>query len=239
MLPSRYSVRSDQLLVLSDFRLPPHHPLIENLNRLRDQVSATLNLPVPHNSVVIYMFGTEPEYRRYIAAAYPGLPRRRAYFVANSKELAVYTFWGKRIQEDLRHEYTHGLLHSSLKSVPLWLDEGLAEYFEVPDTTPAHINPSDASRLRLAAAKGWHPDIKRLERIEDFSRLRPIDYQESWAWVSYMLHGPTEAKDALLAYLHDLQTQSRPPSLSRRLAATAPQFETQLLEYVTALPSRD
>lgn len=239
MLPSRYSVRSDQLLVLSDFRLPRNHPLIQDLNRLRDQVSATLNLPVQHDSVVIYMFGSEPEYRRYIAAAYPGLPRRRAYFVASRKELAVYTFWGDRVREDLRHEYTHGLLHASLQSVPLWLDEGLAEYFEVPASTPAPINSDDASRLRRAVVEGRRPDIERLEQIEDFSRLRRIDYQESWAWVSYMLHGSPQVREALLSYLHDLRDQPHPKALSDRLAEVEPDFETNVLAYVTALKSRE
>jgi len=239
MLPSRHSVRSGQLLVLSDFRLPPNHPLIQDLDRLREQVSATLKLPVQRDSVVVYMFGSEPEYRRYIAAAYPGLPRRRAYFVASRKELAVYTFWGKRVQEDLRHEYTHGLLHASLKTVPLWLDEGLAEYFEVSASTPTPINTADASRLRRSVAEGWHPDIQRLEQIEDFSQLRRVDYQESWAWVSYMLHGPPDVKQALLSYLHDLRDQPRPEALSRRLAAAEPGFRTKLLAYVTGLESRE
>ena len=55
-------------------------------------------------------------------------PRR----FGGEEDLLVYTYWGDRIQQDLRHELTHALLHSVLKDVPLWLDEGLAEYFEMP-----------------------------------------------------------------------------------------------------------
>ena len=54
----------------------------------------------------------------------------------------VYTYWGNRIQQDLRHELTHAILHSVLKDVPLWLDEGLAEYFEVPHGWKG-VNPSN------------------------------------------------------------------------------------------------
>ena len=38
---------------------------------------------------------------------------------------------GPDFEIDLRHEATHALLHGSLPMVPLWLDEGLAKYFEV------------------------------------------------------------------------------------------------------------
>ena len=66
----------------------------------------------------MYLFTNEAEYTQYLNATYPGLPKRRAYFVGTPRELAVYTYWGERIQEDLRHEYTHGLLHACLKQSP-------------------------------------------------------------------------------------------------------------------------
>ena len=39
---------------------------------------------------------------------------------------------GDHLRTDLRHELTHALLHGVLKDVPLWLDEGLAGFFELP-----------------------------------------------------------------------------------------------------------
>ena len=46
--------------------------------------------------------------------------------------LAVYAQWGDRMAEDLRHEVTHGYLHSVVPDVPQWLDEGIAKFYEVP-----------------------------------------------------------------------------------------------------------
>ncbi len=134
--PAKHSVRSERLLVQSDFQLPKDHALITDLIRLRGQVSESLQLPEQQKEVVVYLFTSELEYTQFLDATYPGLPKRRAYFVGTPRELAVYTYWGKRIQEDLRHEYTHGLLHACLKEVPLWLDEGLAEYFEISGPNP-------------------------------------------------------------------------------------------------------
>src|SRR5262249_12804078 len=140
-LPAKNSIRSDQLLIVSDIRLPGDHPLIQDLKSLRRQVSEELELPLGSKPVMVYLFSNELEYTQYLRATFPGYPPRRAYFIQTpGKELAVYTWWGDRIQEDLRHEFTHGLLHAGLEAVPLWLDEGLAEYFEVAGARPGGVN---------------------------------------------------------------------------------------------------
>jgi tRNA A-37 threonylcarbamoyl transferase component Bud32 len=234
-LPARYSVRSEQLLVLSDFLLPKDHPLIQDLTRLRRQVAESLELPLQDETVVVYLFSNELEYSQFLNATYPGLPLRRAYFFSTQRELAVYTFWGERIQEDLRHEYTHGLLHASLKKVPLWIDEGLAEYFEVAGPQPGRINHNYANRLSAALANGWRPDLKRLEQIEDFPKMQRVDYQEAWAWVHFMLHSTPEAKQALLAYLDDLRDGKQPVALSTRLKEVHPQFATRFRNDLASL----
>ena len=70
--------------------------------------------------------------RSFFRDRYPDFPKRRAFFVETDTQLAVYAQWGDRVAEDLRHEVAHGYLHAIVPSIPLWLDEGLAEYFEVP-----------------------------------------------------------------------------------------------------------
>lgn len=235
--PTRHAVRSDQLLVLSDFKLSKDHELIRDLTRLRKQVAETLNLPLKNDTVVVYLFDDESKYRRYLQATYPGLPDRRAYFVGARGELAVYTYWGDRIQEDLRHEFTHGLLHADLKQVPLWIDEGLAEYFEVAGPEPGEINREYADQLSSAVANGWRPDLHRLERLEQFSQMQRVDYQEAWAWVHFLLHSTPEARRVLLAYLQDLRTNPKPTALSARLQREQPEFATRFLNYLATLES--
>src|SRR5262249_33825248 len=157
-LPAKNSIRSDQLLIVSDIRLPGDHPLIQDLKTLRRQVSDELELPLRSKPVMVYLFSNELEYTQYLHATFPGYPRRRAYFIQTpGKELAVYTWWGDRIQEDLRHEFTHGLLHAGLEAVPLWLDEGLAEYFEVAGATPGGVNYEHAQQLAGSVQNRWRP----------------------------------------------------------------------------------
>lgn len=234
-LPSRHSVRSDQLLVLSDFRISPQHNLIRDLKELRQQVYQHLELPVQQRPVTVYLFNDEQVYSEYLSQMYPGLPHRRAYFFKTSKELAVFTYWGDRIQEDLRHEFTHGLLHASLKSVPLWLDEGLAEYFEVAGPQPGELNSNYPAELMAKIGSGWRPDLTRLEALEEFADLERLDYQESWAWVHFMLHHTPETREALIGYLHDLRTQTKPYPLSNRLQVAQTDCDNRFLGYLSSL----
>lgn len=234
-LPARHSIQADQLVVLSDFPLRYDHPLIVDLTELRSDVSKTLELKLDGQPVVVYLFTNEQTYSSYLQRTYPSLPPRRAYFIGTPYELAVYTYWGERIQEDLRHEFTHGLLHSSLKGVPLWLDEGLAEYFEVVSPADPPINEVSAKHLAQAKRRGWKPGIERLEGLKDVGQMNQSDYQESWAWVHFMLHSSPETRQVLLSYVAELRTSADPGSLSKRLKKTTVALDEHFLSYVEEL----
>ena len=97
--------------------------------------------------------------------------------------------------------------------VPLWLDEGLAEYFEVP-TGQSGINPKHLEPLRKP---GVRFDMDRLERLEEVHQMTPAEYRESWAWVHLMMRSNPQAKQALLSYLQDLRINPNPGPLRPRL----------------------
>lgn len=234
-VPGRNTIQLENLVVLSDFRLPRKHPLLADLEQLRGTVQATLQLPPQRDDVVVYLFSSQEEYRKYLDATYPRLPDRRAYFVGTNHELAVYTFWGERVQEDLRHEYTHGLLHSSLGRVPLWLDEGLAEYFEVAGEKAGGMNSDHAQQLTAALHNGWRPDLARLEKMTEFSQMQKIDYQEAWVWVHYMLHASEDTRQVLVDYLLQLRTGGSEESLRTRLLRVQPEIETRFLAHLASL----
>lgn len=233
--PTKYAIVADQFTVLTDFKLPKDDPLIAELHQVRRQVADTLRLPTDGMEVMVYIFSSELEYRQYFDAAFPGHPPRRAYFVGTSRELAVYTYRGERLREDLRHEFTHGLLHAALKNVPLWLDEGLAEYFEVAGDRPGGLNSDYAQRLTAARQNGWLPDMQRLESLEQVHHMQSIDYQESWAWVHFLLHSTPENRELLLSYLGDLRNDSPPAPLSDRLRRAFPNANGGLLEHIASL----
>lgn len=239
-LPAQNSIRSDQLLIVSDIKLDKNHPLVADLKALRRQVSEELELPLGTKPVIVYLFSNEVEYTQYLHAKFPGYPPRRAYFIqtpGKELDLAVYTWWGDRIQEDLRHEYTHGLLHAALESVPLWLDEGLAEYFEVSGATPGNLNVEHAQILVKSVYNGWRPDLDSLESLAKVEQMQRPHYREAWAWVHYMLHASPDTRQVLLNYLHELRTDPNPGPLHDRLLADIPDTDVRLLSYVATMTS--
>jgi hypothetical protein len=145
---------------------------------------------------------------------------------------AVYTARGTHLEEDLRHEATHALLHRAVGHLPLWLDEGMAEYFEVePQALPAEA----VTRFRKLAAsyrEGWRPDLERLESVENVAVMSPTDYREAWAWTVLLLHGPR--RQTLVTHLDQLRTEGdNAMAISERLRNDLPRLNRQFLAQVS------
>ena len=144
---------------------------------------------------------------------------------------------GDDLKEDLRHEATHALLHSSMPTTPMWLDEGLAEYFEVgPDCETG--KPEHIAALKAATAKGWKPDLERLESLHDLQQMTAADYRESWLWVDYLLHRTPTTKRVLVDYLAALRRGESSPLLAR-LKEADPTFESGIKRHLASLSSSD
>jgi len=241
-LPGRYHVRVSSYVFFSDFELKTDQPIFVELSDLREQLYKELQLPGGNSLVQVYIFEDRQSYEGFMRVRYPDLPKRRAFFVAQPHnvggvdDLLVYTYWGDRVREDLRHELTHALLHSVLRDVPLWLDEGLAEYFELP--THLHgVNYHHLDQLRHGPGEPFKPDLARLEQLSQVQQMTPPEYREAWAWTHLMLSGKSEAKAVLLAYLQQLRTNPNPGPLQPRLVVALPDLEDALDKHLARLDS--
>ncbi len=240
--PGRYSYRLAPYVFLSDFELDRNRTEFRELAGLRDQVCKELQLPTSERPVLVYLFEDRETYEQYMQARYPELPKRRAFFVAQPRtmggeDLLVFTYWGERILQDLRHELTHALLHSVLHDVPLWLDEGLAEFFELPPESRG-VNESHLNHIRRSVVEPFAPDLARLESLEQVKDMKPAEYREGWAWTHYCLRGNREAKAALLAYLQHLQhlrANQKPETLRPRLAQVVKSPEEELRRHIAGI----
>lgn len=233
--PSLHSVTTRHFVINSDVRLETSNVIVEELEKLHDQVYDVLRLPEQRDPVHVYLFSDEASYRFYMHTTWKDLPPRRAYFVGTTRELAVYSFLSPQVMEDLRHEFTHGLLHATLQTVPLWLDEGLAEYFEVNAAEPGAPHTAHLQELRLATEANWSPNLFRLEMVSDFRDLNSRDYAECWAWVHFMLNSSEEASEVLLNYLTKLQTTRTPHRLLSDLESAVPNYFNELQSHIRQL----
>jgi hypothetical protein len=233
--PSLHTVSTKSFVIQSDVKLSASDGIAKALEQLQSQVRDTLNLPEQRDTVNVYLFSDEATYRFYMHTTWKDLPPRRAYFVGTTRELAVYSFISPQVLEDLRHEFTHGILHATLETVPLWLDEGLAEYFEIHSETPGAAHHAHLQELRLAKSEQWNPNLYRLESITDFRDLSQRDYAEAWAWTHFMLNDSTDSADVIKSYIADLRESKTPTRLLPKLESKVPSFFTDMPAHIANL----
>ncbi len=235
ILPARYNVAREQLVIHSDFAISPNHRLLEDLTARRHDLQEQLGLPSSDEPVHVYLFESPQEFRRFLSLYHPDFPRRRAFFLESDTRLQVYAQWGDRVAEDLRHEVTHGYLHSVVPNLPLWLDEGLAEYSEAPRGYRG-LNTSHLEFLRQAVEQGtWRPSLERLERLDPRGDMTQEQYAEAWAWVHFLLEGRPQHGAVLREYLDELRRVGSAPPVSARLRALLGEPEPALLAHVRGL----
>ncbi len=213
----------------SEFPLNDVEPLVVELGELQKDIESTLDLKCSERQIEVFLFSSRWSYQQYARKNIPDGAGRRALFVAGNNGGRVYAYRHRDLDTDLRHETTHALLHNALPYVPLWLDEGLAEYFEVPASLRAD------KQVRLRALGGIVS--RRIAPLSDLEAKRKLpdfnanDYRDSRCWVHFMLHGPTEAHAALEEYLATIPTGREPTPLSISLQRRMPDLDERFQQH--------
>lgn len=218
--------------------------LATDLERLRDalaQLSPGLTLRSPYPTY-IFVFRNADAFRPY-QRLYKGKPLDSGgYFL--SRELGNYVTIDAGQRGDERaivyHEYLHYVLRNNYTSLPLWLNEGMAEYystFQVTDTEariglpiPEHVlwlrrNPL-IPLTTLFAVNQDSPEYNETSRRGAF-------YSQSWALVHYLLSGSPERRQQASEYLRLAQAGESPAALFQKAFGTDPAvLERELKTYV-------
>ena len=234
-VPAAHQIAVEQLVFHSDFELPEDHRLVRELTAEREDLSHTLRLPSSDEVIDVYLFRDADAYGQYLSRHFPSVPSRRAFFLETDTRLAVYAHWSDRVAEDLRHEVAHGYLHAMVPGLPLWLDEGLAEFFEMPRGQNGLNRPHLDLLADMAKLNGWRPDLARLEKLTDAGQMEQVHYAEAWAWVYFLLHSEPERRELLTGYLSELRARGVAEPLSTRLATGRVTPERALGEYLVEL----
>lgn len=222
--------------VIGDFWCHADFPLEERLDDLIEvaQLPADLNrqleIPPPQEPIHLFLFRRESTYRQYVREYFPDVPYRRALYVKDGGPGMVFAYCHDDFAVDLRHECTHALLHAALPVVPLWVDEGLAEYFEVPRDERfqrrdhwVHVR----RWLRFGRKMPWDD----LEQLKSLRQMGHREYVQAWALVHYMLHGDASGRETLIAFLAELKAHRPPGRLTERLRQAVPELDQRLQEH--------
>lgn len=235
LLPTAYQLKTGPFVVHSNEAMKADFPAVQSLEHLRDDLGTRLKSRTEDEDdrgpIEVYVLNDRSSFLHLLRFYFPELPPRRAFFLAQGDERIVYTYNGPMLEEDLRHEAAHALLRGRFGDIPLWLDEGLAEYFEVGPGDP-HDREARLARLAADVKSGWKPGLRRLEGLKEVHEMDPRDYRESWAWVDLLLSDPGRGSPILVDYL---LTKDERPSLAERLESRGMNGET-LLAHMAGQP---
>jgi tetratricopeptide (TPR) repeat protein len=216
----------------------------EDLERLRDaldQISPGLALssPVP---TYVFIFRDTVSFRPY-QKDYKGEPLEAGgYFL--SRPLASYLVISADPAGEPRpvlyHEFIHHVMRNNYANLPLWLHEGIAEYYSTFKVGPDEVRiglpvPEHLAWLRrhnliplttLFAVDESSPEYNESSRRGGF-------YAESWALVHYLISGNPDRRRQALEYLRLAQAGASPDRLlSQGLTAEPAGLERELRSYV-------
>jgi hypothetical protein len=229
-------IAAGQLEIHADFVLPPGHRMVSELTSERQLVADALGVAPGQEPIHVFLFAEEAAYRAHVARKYPDFPERRAIFVETDVQLSVFAHWSDHVADDLRHEVAHGYMHSSIPNLPLWLDEGLAEYFEVGRGWHG-VNHTHVKYLRQQLAAGaWKPDLARLEQLAAAESMTQLDYAEAWLWVHFLLTSRPSGGPSVTEYLTALQKDQPVEPLSATLAKQLPDAGAAAVAHLASLP---
>jgi hypothetical protein len=185
----------------ADFSLEKEYEILRELSNIQKDLSQYLAVGHPRETIEVFFFQSKEAFRKFLAVELPEAPYdRQALYVKQSGPGMVVILRGPDLREDLRHEMTHAFLHACMPYFPLWLDEGLAEYFEKPRNTRARVNPYFTSISRNIMF-GKVPSMAKLEKMKYFDQMGSNEYCEAWSWVHFMIHHSRDTHQMLAGYI--------------------------------------
>ncbi|MEX0587111.1 MAG: DUF1570 domain-containing protein, partial [Pirellulales bacterium] len=125
-----YDYRWSLFTCESEFPLDDPDELGRDLELVRTELMSVTGVELSDEQVHLSLFANRKRYTTFVSLETGDARRQRGVFINRDGQSQVYSFQQDQLAATLRHESTHALLHSALPYVPLWLDEGLASYFE-------------------------------------------------------------------------------------------------------------
>jgi Tfp pilus assembly protein PilF len=205
-------VESDHFQLYSNTSRRKATQIAANLETLRAVLVSLapgheLRAPRP---TLLFVFKDSESFRDYgtwvnsSPGAFPGffLARADANYVAMDASV------GDEPERILYHEYLHTILDSLFPDLPLWFNEGLAEYYS---TFEIHGDKAQIGRpvqhhlewLRMHGVMPLEQLFATTSRSEDYNEvsIRSSFYAQSWAVVHYLLTASAERRAQTSRYL--------------------------------------
>jgi len=182
-----------------------------------------------------------------IVPLYNGKPISLAGYLGQADDLNVMALSLEGFEESSAvafHEYTHLLVQNAVRWMPVWLNEGLAEYYGsytlIDRGKTAVIGRPKPEHILLLREK--YLPIGELITVDQSSPMynegqpRSIFYAESWAAAHYLMTTRPDGQAAVNAYVTAVAEGRAPVDAFRSAFGVTPEeFDKELKVYVRRL----
>jgi tetratricopeptide (TPR) repeat protein len=213
-----------------------------NLERLRSallQLTPNLSLSSPYPTS-IFVFKNASALEPYQKTYQGKTLKVGGYFLSDAHGNYVAINGDPRgdVMGNIYHEYLHYVIRNNYASIPLWLNEGLAEYYSTFEVSESEAKiglpvPEHVLWLRKKPAIPlptlFAVDVKSPEYNEE---TRGSFYAQSWALVHYVLEGSPERRRQTVEYLALLQNGSPREEAFQKTFGDPAVLERDLKTYV-------
>lgn len=210
--PETHEHRTDHYLVVSDLDRATCIEAAESLESAAQQFATILGPPSrSDHHFPVYLFSGEAGYRRYVRdVVLDDQIRSLGMYIPSLQQLLIWNAPDRDgMMRTIRHEGLHQYLDGIVEDPPIWLNEGLAEYWEAAEFTKLNTFPAHRDNVNTLRGLFTHElrtplaDLLHLDGAEFHARPR-IRYAESWLLVHFLRHSTHENRalfDDLLARL--------------------------------------
>jgi Tfp pilus assembly protein PilF len=240
-------VRSEHFIVATDSNEKKARQIADQFERMRSVFHKALpKLQIdPGAPIIVLATKDDKDFRALEPAAYlaKGQVRLGGLFLhAPDKNYVLMRVdaEGEHPYEVIYHEYTHLLLTKTAEWMPLWLNEGLAEFYQNTDIHEKDValgQPS-AENITLLRQNSLLP-LPILFKVDQSSpyyheeNKGSIFYAESWALTHYIeMKDFKEKSQRLVDYADLLQQKIDPVTAATRAFGDLKRLEYELNQYI-------
>lgn len=160
----------------------------------------------------VYLFSGEAGYQMYLKDMEMAFPIRSAgLYTPALRQLLIWNTPDRdAMMQTVRHEGFHQYFHRLIKESPIWLDEGMAGYYEIAKKERGkwkvgEIHPQYRRLLTYSKTKlNRLEDLIYMDRME-FLKNASLNYAQSWAFVNFLRHTTRENRSLFSALFETLQ----------------------------------
>ena len=157
----------------------------------------------------VYVFSGEAEYQRYLKdlTGRPAPGSAGCYF-PKLKHLLIWNTDETQMLYTIRHEGFHQYFDRVVMTPPLWLNEGLAEYYEQAKSGTWQKGTSRKDHIALLKQRGVY-DLKGFIHMDPQQFYADISksYAQSWAVVRFLRHSSPENRKLFKRLIETMKTK--------------------------------